>query len=59
MAFGKKAFLNVLRDPRRFFELYNEALTAKPQTLGHCPRFPDDIAKKALSSGEYRLKRKH
>jgi hypothetical protein len=33
VAFGKKAILNVLLDPRQFFELYNKALIAKPQTL--------------------------
>ena len=49
LAFGKRAVLDVMRDPRRLFQLYNMALAAKPRTLGRCPRFPEGVAKKALS----------
>lgn len=49
LAFGKETVLNVMRDPRRLFELYNRALAAKPRMLGRCPRFPEGSAEKALS----------
>ena len=49
-AFGKERVFIAMKDPRRLFALYNEALDAKP-ALGRCVRVPEQTVKQALAIG--------
>lgn len=48
-AFGKAAAISAMQDPRKFFQLYNQALDAKPDLLKRCVRIPDKAVKQALA----------
>ena len=50
-AFGKAGALLAMQDPRQFFQMYNEALNAKPVLLKRCIRMPDKTVKQALAIG--------
>jgi len=47
-AHGKEGVFAAMKDPRRLFALYNEALDEKPELLGRCPRVPEKAVKQAL-----------
>jgi putative zinc-dependent peptidase DUF5700 len=51
LAFGKKGVFEVLKDPRRFFEMYNAAIAKKPKALARCVPFPESAVKQALAIG--------
>jgi len=50
-AFGKEGVFSAMRDPRKLFELYSQALDAKPEMLGRCFRIPESAVKRALAIG--------
>lgn len=51
LAFGKKGVFQVLKDPRKFFYLYNRALDVKPRELRRCVRVPTKTVMQALALG--------
>ncbi len=50
-AFGKESVFAAMCDPRKLFELYDQALDAKPKMLGRCFRIPESAVKRALAIG--------
>lgn len=50
-AFGKEGLFAAMRDPRKTFQLYRDALKAKPALLQGCPEIPEAVAQHALSIG--------
>jgi len=50
-AFGKAGALSVMQDPRQLFQMYNQALDAKPDLLKRCVRIPDKTVRQALTIG--------
>jgi hypothetical protein len=51
LAFGKPGVFTVLRDPRKFFSLYNKALKTQRLAFRHCVRIPNQTVQQALSIG--------
>jgi Putative zinc dependent peptidase (DUF5700) len=51
LAFGRGGVFSVMQDPRRLFEAYNAALSARPGPLRHCPRVPETAVTMALAIG--------
>lgn len=50
-AFGNEGLFAAMRDPRKTFQLYRDALKAKPELLHDCPEIPEAAAQHALSIG--------
>jgi Putative zinc dependent peptidase (DUF5700) len=50
-AFGKTGAISVMQNPRRIFQMYNEALDAKPDLLKRCVRIPNKTVRQALAIG--------
>jgi len=48
---GKDSVLVAIEDPRRLFQLYNEALARKPQSFKDCVRIPEGTVAQALAIG--------
>ena len=51
LAFGREKVFEAMKDPRRLFALYNEALDAKPRALARCLRVPERAVTQALAIG--------
>jgi hypothetical protein len=51
-AFGKDGSFAAMRDPRKLFGLYNEAIEKKPDLLGSCCRIPESTVEHALAIGQ-------
>jgi hypothetical protein len=50
-AFGKEEVFAGMKDPRKLFALYNEALDARPKELARCVRVPEKAVRQALIIG--------
>jgi hypothetical protein len=49
--YGKEGAYTAMRDPRRLFLLYNNAIKNKPDILGRCYIIPDSTVQHALTIG--------
>jgi hypothetical protein len=49
---GKEKAFETMRDPRKIFKYYNDAIKEKPDILSGCYLIPDSIAMHALSIGK-------
>ena len=49
--FGKEGCFEAMRDPRKIFSLYNQAIEKKSE-LSACPRVPESLIEMALSIGK-------
>jgi hypothetical protein len=51
-AFGKTGAISAMQNPRQIFQMYNEALNAKPDLLKRCVRIPNKTVRQALAIGQ-------
>lgn len=51
-AFGKDGSFAAMRDPRKLFSLYNQAIEKNPELLGKCYIIPEATVRRALAIGQ-------
>ena len=51
-AFGKEKAFEAIKDPRKIFKYYNDAVIEKPDILSGCYLIPDSVAIHALEIGK-------
>jgi hypothetical protein len=54
LGLGRKAVFEAIEDPRRMFQLYNQAIEADPKQLARCVRVPDRAVRQSLGIGSKR-----
>jgi hypothetical protein len=52
--YGKESVFTTMRDLRKLFSLYNNAIKKKPEVFGKCYVIPDSTVGHALSIGTSR-----
>ncbi len=54
LGLGRKAVFAAIEDPRRLFQLYDQALDKRSDLLGRCVRMPERAVEQALAIGKER-----